>query len=58
MTGGQSDSQLTGMRAMLKKHSTEEEYRKRLISIWGKYLETIFTYHKYVKKHEGGRDGQ
>ncbi len=43
---------------LLKKYSTEEEYRRRLSGIWGVYMENILTYHKYLKKHEGGRENE
>lgn len=60
MTGSFGDGNLIAMREMLREHSTDEEYRKRLTGIWGRYMETILTYHKYLKKHEGGgeKNGQ
>lgn len=54
MSAGKMDSKLEEMKLLLKKHCTEEEYQNILAGIWGIYMETILTYHKYLKKQEGG----
>ena len=58
MTEVYGDGELKKTAGLLKKYSTEEEYRRRLSGIWGVYMENILTYHKYLKKHEGGRENE
>lgn len=45
-----------GILADIKKISveylSEKKYQDILLNLWGKYLMTILTYHKYRKKHE------
>lgn len=54
MTEDKNDSKLEEIKNLLKLYTTDEEYRKKIMSIWGKYMGNILTYHKYLKKQEGG----
>lgn len=54
MSAGKMDAKLEEMKLLLKQHGTDEEYQNILAGIWGIYMETILTYHKYLKKQEGG----
>lgn len=54
MTGYQSDPRLQKMWECMRLHAEEDDCRKRLANIWGVYVGNILTYHKYLKKHEGG----
>ena len=54
MVCGGDDAALKEIRELLQKYTTKQEYRERLLSIWGVYLGQILTWHKYLKKQEGG----
>ncbi|MCM1101235.1 MAG: RAMP superfamily CRISPR-associated protein [Clostridium sp.] len=55
MADGAGDGTAREIRQLLCKHcGTDEEYRERLLGIWGVYMEQILAYHIYLKKHEGG----
>ena len=50
----QGDSELQEIWNCMGLYAAEEECKKKLIAIWGVYVGNILTYHKYLKKHEGG----
>lgn len=56
MTEYQSDPKLQKMWECMRLHAEEDDCRKRLANIWGVYVGNILTYHKYLKKHEGGSE--
>ena len=50
------DTRLQEIWKCMRKYEAEEECKKRLADIWGLYVGNILTYHKYLKKHEGGSE--
>ncbi len=56
MAGPRGDSYIKDIEGLLKKYTTQPEYQSILTGIWGEYIENILTYHKYLKKHEGGKE--
>lgn len=56
LSAAKMDSVLDRLQKLLKRCVTAEEYKNMLAGIWGIYMENILTYHKYIKKQEGGRD--
>lgn len=56
MTNGRGDDSLREINELLARYTNKEEYQKRVAGIWGTYMEQVLTYHKYLKKHEGGSD--
>lgn len=56
MTEYQSDPEVQKIWKCMRRYAGEEECRKRLADIWGLYVGNILTYHKYLKKHEGGSE--
>lgn len=56
MTEYQRDSKLQEIWKCMRLYAEEDECRKKLADIWGIYVGNILTYHKYLKKHEGGSE--
>lgn len=50
---------LEKMNKVLKEYSGEE-YKQHVVRLWGDYMNSILTYHKYLKKDENsrGKDGE